>query len=103
MSQEIPQHMINSFVGAAHGDFDTVKSLLTQYPGLLLRRASWQESAIEAAAQMGRIDITEYLLEAGTPLEICTAAMLGRMQDVIAILEDRSRPDRRKPVRTASR
>lgn len=86
MPQEIPQSVIDAFVGAAHGDFETVKTLLAQYPDLVHTRAAWQESAIEAAAQMGRVDIAGYLLAAGAPMDICTAAMMGRTADVRAFL-----------------
>ena len=40
--------------------------------------------------------IAEYLLEKGAPLEICTASMLGRLDDVTRILDDD--PDQIKAV-----
>ena len=81
-----PQALIDEFVGVAHGDFDKVKELLGQNPGLLNALAAWGESALGAAAQTGRVDIAEYLLAAGAPLDICTAAMLGRTDTVRAAL-----------------
>src|SRR5436309_7456233 len=55
-------------------------------PDLLNAPYAWTESdhetAIQAAAQVGSVPVAEYLLENGAPLEICTAAMLGRKEEV---------------------
>jgi len=80
------QKLIDEFVGVCHGDFERVKTLLTAHPRLIHGSASWVETGIEAAAQTGRVDIVEYLLVAGAPLDICTAAMLGRTDQVAAFL-----------------
>ena len=85
-SQAIPQNIIDEFVGVAHGDFARLKALLEQYPILLNASATWNETAIQAATQMGRIDIVEYLLARGAPLDICTASMLGLADRVSAVL-----------------
>jgi ankyrin repeat protein len=84
--ETLTQALIDEFVGAAHGDFDRVKELLARHPELAGARAQWGESAIEAAAQTGRVDIAELLLAHGAPLDICTAAMLGRQDEVAAFL-----------------
>jgi ankyrin repeat protein len=76
------QSVIDAFVGSAHGDFDAVRALLSEHPEILNEPASWGERAIEAAAQMGRPDIAEYLLAQGAPLTTATAVMLGRLDDV---------------------
>lgn len=81
------QEEINNFVGAAHGDFDTVCIMLEANPSLLNCNAAWQETAIQAAAQTGQVKIAEHLLKAGAPLDICTAAMLGMDDQVAAILQ----------------
>ena len=86
LSDTVPQTVVDEFVGAAHGDFDTVKALLAAHPSLLAASASWGETALGAAAQVGRPDIAEFLLEAGAALDICTAAMLGRVEQVKARL-----------------
>jgi ankyrin repeat protein len=83
----VPQTVIDEFVGVAHGDFQRLQELLAEYPTVLNADATWHETAIEAAAQMGRVDMVEYLLAAGAPLDICTAAMLGRRADVAAFLD----------------
>ena len=88
MAAELPpQDMIDEFVGSAHGDFGRVKELLAEHPALLNARAVWNESAIEAAAQTGRVEIIEFLLAAGAPLSICASAVLGRTADVQAYLK----------------
>ena len=60
--------------------------MLAERPDLLIAAYAWTESdhetAIQAAAQVGSVPLAEYLLENGAPLEICTAAMLGRKEEV---------------------
>jgi ankyrin repeat protein len=77
-TQEIPQPVIDEFVGVCHGDFERVKALLEVYPGIVGARAMWGESGIEAATQMGRVDIIEYLVAHGAPVDICAAIILGQ-------------------------
>jgi ankyrin repeat protein len=86
-ADEMPdQAIVDDFVGNAHGNFDRVRELLAQHPAVLNASASWRETAIEAAAQMGRDDIAHFLLDAGAPLDICTAAMLGQRETVATLL-----------------
>src|SRR3712207_1734486 len=81
------QDELGPFVLAAHGNFDKVKELLAARPALLHGRyEKFDETAIEAASHMGRREIAEHLLDAGAPLTICAAAMLGRTEDVAAFL-----------------
>jgi ankyrin repeat protein len=80
------QAIVDEFVGNAHGNLDRVRELLSEHPGVLNASASWRETAIEAAAQVGREDIARCLLDAGAPLDICTAAMLGQRDTVRALL-----------------
>ena len=83
---------IRDFVIASHGDFEKVKQMLSQQPELLKAAYPWnendRETPIQAAAQMGNVAIAEYLLEKGAPLEICTAAMLGRKDAVERLLAE---------------
>jgi ankyrin repeat protein len=89
MAQELSQELVGKFVGVAHGDLDTVKRLYEQEPALLnARYETWNETALEAASHMGNRPIAEYLLEQGAPLVICTAAMLGRTEDVARFLQE---------------
>lgn len=77
---------VREFVIAGHGNIDRVKQMLAENPGLLNSRYQWNENdfetAIQAAAQMGNKPIAEFLLQKGAPLEICTATMLGRRDEV---------------------
>jgi hypothetical protein len=81
---------VQAFVGNAHGDLDAVRAALDAEP--LLANAAWDwggadwESALGAAAHMGRRDIAELLLEHGARLDIFAAAMLGDVEVVQAIL-----------------
>lgn len=88
ISTSLTQELIDKFVGNAHGNFAIVKELLEEQPALLNANASWNERAIEAAAQTGQVEIVEYLLEKGAPLDICTAAMLGRIEQVRSMMRD---------------
>jgi ankyrin repeat protein len=82
-TKEPTSELIEAFVLAAHGDFARVQELLPQHPALL--NAVWartDEDALAAAAHTGQRAIAEYLLEAGAPLTICAAAMLGEIDQV---------------------
>lgn len=83
----LPQDIIDEFVGAAHGDLARVKDLLAQHPDLLQGRARWDETPLGAAAHTGAEEVAKFLLAAGAPLDICTAAVLGMTDRVRAMLE----------------
>jgi ankyrin repeat protein len=86
-TQQVDQELVGEFVTAAHGDEERVRALLAERPELLNERyAKFDETALEAASHMGRREIAELLLAAGAPLTICAAAMLGRRDDVAAML-----------------
>ncbi|HEV2118832.1 MAG TPA: ankyrin repeat domain-containing protein [Candidatus Bathyarchaeia archaeon] len=78
--------VVREFVIAGHGNLEKVKRMLEENPGLLNVAYPWSESdhetAIQGAAQVGSVPVANYLLENGVPLEICTAAMLGRRDEV---------------------
>lgn len=82
-----PQKVIDEFVIASHGDLTNVKAMLAERPTLVLARAKWDESGIEAAAHTGQHEIAEFLLAQGATLDICTAAMLGDTDKVQAVLD----------------
>jgi hypothetical protein len=81
---------VQAFVGNAHGDLDAVRAALDAEP--LIANAAWDwgggdwETALGAAAHMGRRDIAQLLLEHGARLDIFAAAMLGDVEVVQAIL-----------------
>jgi len=86
----IPQETIREFVISGHGNLPRVKEMLDEMPELLNVKYQWAEdnweSAIQAAAHVGSAPVAEYLLSKGAPLEICTAAMLGRRFDIESLL-----------------
>ncbi len=83
---------VKEFVIAGHGNLLRVKKLLAQNPGLLNAGYNWtdndKETAMQAAAQVGSVPVAEFLLSSGAPLEICTAAMLGKIEDVQRFLRE---------------
>ncbi|WP_247739232.1 ankyrin repeat domain-containing protein [Bacillus sp. 165] len=90
MQQTISIELIKEFVIAAHGDFGKVQELLEEEPGLLHASYNWGnddwETALGAAAHVGRRDIALYLLERGARMDIFAAAMLGYEEIVKAVL-----------------
>jgi uncharacterized protein len=88
MSHELSQETINEFVVAAHHDLPHIQTMLAEEPDLLNENAQWIETPIQAAAHVGNQAIANFLLGQGAPLDICTAAMLGRGDEVKAMLAD---------------
>ena len=88
----LPVDLVRKFVIAGHGDLDKVKALLAETPQLLQAAYPWQENdtetALQGAAQVGNVAVAEFLLSQGAPLDICTAAMLGREADVRQMLKE---------------
>jgi hypothetical protein len=81
---------VQAFVGNAHGDIDAVRAALAGEP--TLANASWDwgdgdwETALGAAAHMGRRDIAELLLAHGARMDVFAAAMLDDVEIVRAML-----------------
>jgi hypothetical protein len=90
--QAIQPELVRDFVGNAHGDLERVKELLKQEPGLVNAAWDWGggdwETAIGAAAHMGRRDIALFLIENGARIDLFAAAMLGKIDIVRALLAD---------------
>ncbi|HUS16018.1 MAG TPA: ankyrin repeat domain-containing protein, partial [Chloroflexia bacterium] len=83
-----PQELVEPFVIAAHGNLDQARTLLAAHPEMLnVPWAKFDETALAAASHMGRREIAEFLLDAGAPLTLCAAAMLGRRDDVAAYID----------------
>ncbi len=82
---------IRDFVIAAHGNLPRIREMLWEHPDLVNACYEWEEGDCEtpimAAAQSGSVGVAEYLLSRGAPLDICTAAMLGRKAAVEQMLE----------------
>jgi hypothetical protein len=83
---------VQAFVANAHGDFDAVQALLVEEPRLVNAAWDWGggdwETALGAAAHMGRRQIALFLLEHGARLDLFAAAMLGYFDIVSAMLSD---------------
>lgn len=87
---------LRDFVIAAHWNLPQVQSVLVEFPEILNFSYKWGENdwetAIQAAAHVGSAHVADFLLASGAPLEICTAAMLGRRADIERLLiEDDTR------------
>ncbi len=87
----VPPDLVRALVAHAHGDLDQVQALLTQEPALINAAWDWGggdwETALGAAAHMGRQDIARHLLDHGARLDVFTAAMLGELAIVQAVLQ----------------
>lgn len=86
----LPADQVQAFVGSAHGDLARVTDLLAHEPQLINVAWDWGggdwETALGAAAHMGRADIARYLLAQGARLDVFAAAMLGQVEIVAAIV-----------------
>lgn len=82
---------IRDFVIAGHGNLTKVRQLLAARPDYLNVAFEWgpgdTETALQGASHVGSREIAEFLLAQGAPIEICTAAMLGRQAEVERFLQ----------------
>ncbi|MFC5598017.1 ankyrin repeat domain-containing protein [Deinococcus cellulosilyticus] len=82
------EDLIREFVMAAHGNAARVAELLSAHPELRgVRYVDFNETALEAASHMGRRDIAHLLLEAGEPLILPAALMLGDLEAARGLLD----------------
>jgi uncharacterized protein len=86
MTSQIEQSVIEDLVGNAHGNLVRVREILDAHPDALNLRAPWNETAIEAATQMGNRPILDFLIARGAPVDFFTACVLGRVDGVAAEL-----------------
>ncbi len=82
------QQEIDDLVIASHFNLQKVKEILSETPSILNENAEWLETPIQAASHVGNTDIVDYLLSVGAPMDICTATLLGKTDDVRAMLAD---------------
>ena len=87
-TQGLPRDFINVFVLVSHFNLDQVKKWVALAPELLNTRASWDELPVEAAAHVGRPDIGGHLLDLGASYSLCTATVLGSLDDVKRMLAE---------------
>lgn len=87
----LASELVRDFVANAHGDLEHVEELLAQEPRLINAAWDWGggdwETALGAAAHMGRRDIAQVLLKRGARLDVFAAAMLGEVEIVQAIIK----------------
>ncbi len=87
----LPSALVEEFVAKAHGDFERVKELLADEPALVNAAWDWGggdwETALGAAAHMGRKEIANFLLAHGARMDVFCAAMLGKLDVVRAIIQ----------------
>ena len=99
----IDSELVAEFVLMAHGDLGVVKQLLEREPAIVNAAWDWGggdwETALGAAAHVGRRDIAEHLLEHGARMDVFAAAMLGETAIVRAMLD--AQPDLRNARGTA--
>jgi hypothetical protein len=74
---DIEAGVVEDLVGNAHGNLARVRELLDAHPEALNLRAPWNETAIEAATQMGNQPILDFLIARGAPVDFFTACVLG--------------------------
>ena len=86
MADAIPQAVVDECVGNAHGNLARVRELVDQHPEVVNARATWGETPIEAATQMGNRPIIDFLIERGAPVDFFTACVLGDADRVRADL-----------------
>jgi ankyrin repeat protein len=84
MTSQVEQSVIEDLVGNAHGNLARVREILDAHPDALNLRAPWNETAIEAATQMGNKQIIDFLVARGAPVDFFTACVLGRVDDAAA-------------------
>ena len=83
--------LVQEFVQKGHYDLDGVTQLLSDHPSLLNAANDWGggdwETALGAAAHMGRRDIALLLLQKGARIDLFAAAMLGDLEIVRSMVE----------------
>lgn len=91
MAEALRPELVREFVGEAHKDLEKVKFMLEAEPALLHAAMNWGgedwETALGAAAHVGRKDIALWLLSKGARLDLFAAAMMGELEVVQAALE----------------
>ena len=86
MTSQVEESVVEDLVGNAHGNLARVRELLDAHPDALNLCAPWNETAVEAATQMGNKQIIDFLVARGAPVDFFTACVLGRVDDVAAEL-----------------
>jgi hypothetical protein len=84
--------MVEEMVRVAHFDVARVKQLVDAHPALARAAVDWGfgdwEDALGASSHMGRYDIAEILLSHGARPSLFSAAMMGRLETVKALIQE---------------
>ncbi len=87
---QVNRRLVQDFVIFAHGDLDMTRKLIDREPALLNATMDWGggdwETGLGGASHMGRRDIALLLIERGARADLFTAAMLGQLEVVKALL-----------------
>ncbi|HEY6114738.1 MAG TPA: ankyrin repeat domain-containing protein [Candidatus Dormibacteraeota bacterium] len=78
----VKQPIADELVGNAHGNLARVRELLEANPELVDANASWNETPIQAATQMGNRPIMDYLIGRGAPVDFFTSLVLGQAAEI---------------------
>jgi ankyrin repeat protein len=81
------QALVDELVGNCHGNLARVKQILDEHPELINASATWKETPVEAATQMGNRAIIDYLVGRGAPVDFFTALVLAQVERVRADLD----------------
>ncbi len=83
--------LVKEFVGAAHSKLDRTKEMLAERPTLLNATWDWGggdfETGLGGAAHMGNREIALFLIGQGARTDIFSAAMLGQLEVVKALVK----------------
>lgn len=85
-----PTDLVREMVTVAHFDLNRVKDLVGAHPSLVMAGWDWGfgdwETPLGAASHMGNRPIAEYLISKGAPTSLYSAAMLGQLGVVKALV-----------------
>lgn len=81
------QAMIDELVGNAHGNLARVQEILSLHPELINATATWKETPIQAAAQMGNRPIMQFLIDHGARIDFCTKLAMAQVEKAHADLQ----------------
>jgi hypothetical protein len=85
-----PADLVRELVTVAHFDLNRVKSLVDAHPSLAIAAWDWGfgdwETPLGAASHMGNRPIAEFLIANGATTSLCSAAMMGHLDAVKALV-----------------
>ena len=85
-----PPEFVRDLVTASHFDLNRVKELVGTHPSSVIAAWDWGfgdwETPLGAASHMGNRPIAEYLISKGAPTSLFSAAMLGQLDLIRALV-----------------